>query len=85
MNDADRNMTKDEKRDKRIRRNPGDVRFSDFAVWMEGNGFSLGRVRGSHHVFIHPEKDTPVNAQKRKDGKAKAYQVRQAIRIIDGE
>ena len=77
-------MTKNEKRDRRVRRNPGDVRFSDFVAWMKDNGFSLDRVRGSHHVFIHPEIDAPVNAQKRKDGKAKTYQVKQAIRIIEG-
>lgn len=52
---------------------------------MKENGFNLDRVSGSHHVFVHPEFDTPVNAQKRKDGKAKAYQVKQAIRTIDGE
>ena len=56
----DRDTTKGERRDERIRRNPGNVRFSDFVAWMKGNGFELDRVHGSHHVFIHPEKDTPV-------------------------
>jgi len=34
---------------------------------------------------VHPDIEVPINAQKKKDGTAKAYQVRQAIRIIDGE
>jgi predicted RNA binding protein YcfA (HicA-like mRNA interferase family) len=53
--------------------------------WLEENGFILHRVSGSHHIFIHPTIETPVNAQKKKDGTAKAYQVKQAIKIIDGE
>jgi len=78
-------MAKDEKRDRKIRRNPSGVRFSDFVAWMKDNGFDLDRISGSHYVFIHPEIDTPVNAQKRKDGSAKTYQVKQAIKIVDGE
>ena len=52
---------------------------------MEDNGFSLDRVSGSHHVFVHPDIETPINIQKKKDGTAKGYQVKQAIKIIDGE
>ena len=29
--------------------------------------------------------ETPINVQKKKDGTAKAYQVKQAIKIINGE
>jgi predicted RNA binding protein YcfA (HicA-like mRNA interferase family) len=52
---------------------------------LEDNGFSLDRINGSHHIFIHPVIETPINAQKKKDGTAKAYQIKQAINIIDGE
>jgi predicted RNA binding protein YcfA (HicA-like mRNA interferase family) len=48
-------------------------------------GFSLDRVSGSHHVFVHPDIDTPINIQKKKDGTGKTYQVKQAIKVIDGE
>ena len=40
---------------------------------------------GSHHIFVHPVIETPINIQKKKDGTAKTYQVKQAIKIIDGE
>ena len=78
-------MTKAEKKDQKIRRNPKNVKFQELVNWLEDNGFSLDRVSGSHHVFVHPDIDTPINIQKKKDGKAKAYQVRQAIKIIDGD
>ena len=78
-------MTKTDKRDQKIRRNPANVKFQDFIAWLEENGFSLDRVSGSHHIFVHPEIETLINAQKKKDGKAKAYQVKQAIKIIDGD
>ncbi len=78
-------MTKTDKKNQKIRNNPNDVKFQDFILWLEDNGFSLDRISGSHHIFVHPLFDTPVNAQKKKDGTAKAYQIKQAIRIIDGE
>ena len=78
-------MTKSEKKDQKIRRNPKNVKFQDFVSWLEDNEFSLDRVSGSHHVFVHRDIDTPINIQRKKDGTAKAYQVKQAIKIIDGE
>ena len=78
-------MTRIEKKNQKIRRNPKNIKFTDFIAWLENNGFRLDRVRGSHHVFVHPDIDVPINAQKKKDGTAKAYQVKQAISIVDGE
>jgi len=78
-------MTKAEKKNQKIRRNPNNIKFGEFIAWLENNGFKLDRVSGSHHVFVHPDIETPINAQKKKDGTAKAYQVKQAIKIIDGE
>ena len=78
-------MTKADKKNQKIRRNPKNVKFQDLISWMEDNGFSLYRVSGSHHVFVHPVIETPINIQKKKDGTAKTYQVKQAIKIIDGE
>ena len=78
-------MTKTNKKNKKIKKNPGNVKFQNFISWLEDNGFYLDRVSGSHHIFVHPTIETPVNAQKKKDGTAKAYQVKQAIKIIDGE
>jgi len=78
-------MTKADKKNQKIRRNPKNVKFQDVISWLEDNGFSLDRVSGSHHVFVHSVIETPINIQKKKDGTAKAYQVKQAIKIIDGE
>jgi len=78
-------MTKAEKRNQRIRKNPNNIKFQDLIIWLEDNGFSLDRVSGSHHIFVHPTIENPINIQKKKDGTAKAYQVKQAIRIVDGE
>ena len=52
---------------------------------IESNGFLLDRVSGSHHFFVHSHIETPINMQKKKDGTTKGYQVKQAIKIIDGE
>jgi predicted RNA binding protein YcfA (HicA-like mRNA interferase family) len=78
-------MTKVDKKNQKIRRNPNNVKFQDIVTWIENNGFSLDRVSGSHHIFVHPVIESPINIQKKKDGRAKAYQVKQAIKIIDGE
>jgi predicted RNA binding protein YcfA (HicA-like mRNA interferase family) len=78
-------MTKIDKKNRKIRRNPSNAKFQDFISWLDDNGFTLDRIRGSHHIFVHPVIETPVNAQKMKDGTAKTYQVKQAIKIIDGE
>jgi len=78
-------MTKTGKLNQKIRKNPKNIKFQDLISWLEDNGFSLDRVNGSHHIFVHPIIETPVNIQKKKDGTAKTYQVKQAIKIIDGE
>ena len=49
---------------------------------MEGFGFQLARVRGSHHIFSHPEVPELINIQEM-DGQAKPYQVRQFLRLVE--
>jgi len=78
-------MTKADKKNQKIRRNQNNIKFQDFVTWIEDNGFVLDRVSGSHHIFVHPTIENPINTQKKKDGTAKAYQIKQAIKIIDGE
>lgn len=66
------------------RRSPANVRFRDLCGLVEAAGYVLRRKKGSHHVFTntrHPELPM-VNLQS--DGAmAKAYQVRQVVRLID--
>lgn len=45
-------MTKQEKRLKRIRQNPKNVRFEELQKLLEDYGFVLDHVRGSHYYFI---------------------------------
>ncbi len=44
-------------------------------------GFSM-RTKGDHHIFYREGIEEIVNLQPLKDGKAKAYQVRQVREII---
>ena len=49
---------------------------------VEGFGFRLDRISGSHHIFIHPAVQELVNLQEVK-GEAKPYQIRQFLRIVE--
>jgi predicted RNA binding protein YcfA (HicA-like mRNA interferase family) len=66
----------------RIINNPRSVRFSDAVVLVEAFGFHLSRVRGSHHLFVHPGIAELVNFQE-VHGQAKPYQVRQFLKIVE--
>lgn len=76
-------MSKKEKWDLKIRNNQSGIVFEEVLQWLYDNGFVLMRVSGSHHILRHPETRTKVNFQPDKNGKAKEYQVKQAIRAID--
>ena len=58
------------------------VGFRDMANLVEGFGFKLSRVSGSHHIFIHPEVPELVNFQEF-NGEAKPYQIRQFLRLVE--
>ena len=58
------------------------VAFSDLKNLVEGFGFRLDRVTGSHHIFVHPDISELVNLQEVK-GEAKAYQIRQFLRLVE--
>lgn len=60
-----------------------DIRFDDFLVLLQRFGFVLDRTHGSHHVFIHPDIAELLSVQPRKDGKAKPYQLRQFLKLIE--
>ena len=67
-----------------MRQNPANVRFSDLAKVCE-HYFGEARQQGtSHQVYKTPWPGDPrVNIQRGKQGKAKAYQVRQVLAAID--
>ena len=58
------------------------LRFSEVAVLAKAFGFRLSRTKGSHHIFVHPRVRELVNLQE-VDGKAKPYQVRQLLEIVE--
>jgi predicted RNA binding protein YcfA (HicA-like mRNA interferase family) len=58
------------------------VPFSDLRNLVEGFGFRLDRVTGSHHIFVHPDIPELVNLQEVK-GEAKPYQIRQFLRLLE--
>lgn len=58
------------------------VSFADFQDLIEGFGFQLARVSGSHHIFRHPALAEMVNLQE-VAGEAKPYQIRQFLRLVE--
>ena len=61
---------------------PQNLRFADLCSLAEAFGYRLDRVNGSHHIYVHPQADRPLNVQNA-GGKAKPYQVRQFLRDIE--
>jgi predicted RNA binding protein YcfA (HicA-like mRNA interferase family) len=58
------------------------IRFNDFVRLVEGFGFELSRVNGSHHIFEHPNVPEILNLQNRK-GQVKPYQIRQFLQLVE--
>ena len=58
------------------------ISFSDATVLAEAFGFRLDRINGSHHIFVHADIPELANLQNVK-GKAKAYQVKQLLQLIE--
>lgn len=58
------------------------IRFHELVALVEAFGFRLARVNGSHHIFVHPRVREQVNLQDKR-GKAKPYQVRQFLELVE--
>lgn len=56
------------------------ILFDEACYLLENLGFSV-RIKGSHHIFFREDVEEILNIQP-KDGKAKAYQVKQIRNII---
>jgi predicted RNA binding protein YcfA (HicA-like mRNA interferase family) len=66
----------------RILNGSRNVSYSDFVNLVEGFGFRLSRVRGSHQIFVHPNLPELVNLQN-VGGQVKPYQVRQVLKLVE--
>ncbi len=58
------------------------IRFAEMIALVEAFGFHLSRIKGSHHIFAHPDVRELVNLQEVK-GKVKPYQIRQFLQLIE--
>ena len=56
-------------------------RFIDVVRFLEAVGWRL-RIKGDHHIFTRTGVPVLLNLQPEKDGKAKAYQIRQLRRAL---
>ncbi|GAF99763.1 unnamed protein product [marine sediment metagenome] len=60
---------------------PSEKRFSLVRKMLEGRGYVLKRISGSHHVFVKPG-SLPVSIPVH-DGKVKAFYVRRIEKLED--
>lgn len=58
------------------------IRFGDMITLVQGFGFKIARIRGSHHICIHPDVDEPLNLQE-VHGQVKPYQIRQFLKLVE--
>lgn len=73
---------KREKIYQKLKENPRDVRFEELCRAAELFGFKFRGGKGSHKIFVKEGVREMLNFQEVK-GKAKPYQVRQFIKIIE--
>ena len=58
------------------------LRFEDICRLAEGFGFYRDRISGSHHIYRHRLR-LMLNLQPDRSGKAKFYQVRQLLELVE--
>lgn len=75
-------MSKQQKLLQRLLSGSKNLSFADVVSCAEAFGYRLDRVNGSHHIFVHDQIPEVLNLQSVK-GKAKPYQVKQFLQIIE--
>jgi predicted RNA binding protein YcfA (HicA-like mRNA interferase family) len=58
------------------------IAFNDFVLLVEGFGFRLARISGSHHIFVHNSVKELVNLQN-VNGQVKPYQIKQFMELVE--
>jgi predicted RNA binding protein YcfA (HicA-like mRNA interferase family) len=66
----------------KLKNNPKNVRFEELCKAAEIFGFQFRGGRGSHRVYVREGVREILNFQN-VNGKAKAYQVRQLLKVIE--
>lgn len=59
------------------------IRFAEFISLIEGFGFTLDRITGSHHIFSHPDVPQTISIQPDQNGQTKPYQIKQFVKLIE--
>jgi predicted RNA binding protein YcfA (HicA-like mRNA interferase family) len=75
-------MTKKKKLIQKLLGMSKNISFADAQSALEIFGFKLSRTSGSHYIYVHPQISELVNLQN-VNGKAKPYQIRQFLEIIE--
>lgn len=68
----------------RARRAPASLSFDDFVWLVESHGYEHKRTSGSHRIYQN-EAGEFLNLQVDRSGKAKPYQVKQFLNILEGK
>ena len=67
---------------KKLRSGSKNIKFTELQATAEYLGFHLDRISGSHHIYVHSKIPELLNIQNVK-GKAKPYQVKQFIALVE--
>jgi len=59
------------------------ISFEEFISLLQGFGYIMERIHGSHHILKHPDVPQLLSIQPRKDGKAKPYQLHQFLKQVE--
>ena len=65
-----------------LKKSPNNVRFEKLCKIVEAFGFRFRGGKGSHRIYVQEEVGEMLNLQN-VSGKAKSYQVRQFIKIVE--
>lgn len=76
-------MASVEKLIEKARQGDSNLRFPELVAIVKSLGYQLARIKGSHQIYTC-EGRIMINLQETK-GKAKPYQVRQVLAILDGK
>ncbi|TVQ63931.1 MAG: addiction module toxin, HicA family [Phycisphaerales bacterium] len=64
---------------------PSEVRFAEIRKLLEKHGWSLDRIRGSHHVFVKPgHRSIPIPVNKGRVDHHYLEWIKKIIRQADG-
>ena len=77
-------MSRDEKLLQRAMNNPRGLSFDEFKTLMLRCGWVLDHQTGSHQIW-YSSKGYRISVQDTRDGKAKAYQVKQFLIAFEQE